>query len=151
MTIDLLPTVARLIGAPLPPRQIDGLDITPLLTGEPSARSPHEVLYFYWLNRLDALRSGQWKLHLPHDYPSPESVGADGRPGKIVRRETGLALYDLDADIGETTDVADRNPAVVARLMPFVEQARADLGDTATMRDGAGLREPGRLADPKRE
>jgi arylsulfatase A len=48
MTIDILPTFARLVGAPLPERPIDGLDISPLLLGEAGARSPHEALIFYY-------------------------------------------------------------------------------------------------------
>lgn len=147
MTIDLFPTIARLIGAKLPQRKIDGLDIAPLLTGQAAAKSPHEVLYFYWLKRLDAVRSGKWKLHLPHDYPSPETVGSDGRPGKVARREIGLSLFDLETDIGEMTNVAEKHPEIVARLMQFAEQARADLGDTATMREGNGTREPGRIPE----
>ncbi len=50
MTIDLLPTLARLAGAQTATdRPIDGLDIWPLMAGEPGAKNPHEVLaYFYW-------------------------------------------------------------------------------------------------------
>ena len=47
MTIDVLPTVAGITGQPLSSeRAIDGLDIGPLLRGEPGARSPHEALIF---------------------------------------------------------------------------------------------------------
>ena len=49
MTIDLLPTFAKLAGAELPPdRSIDGQDIWPLLPGQPGAKTPHEAFYFYW-------------------------------------------------------------------------------------------------------
>ncbi len=57
MTIDLLPTLARLAGGePAAKRPIDGRDIWPLMAGTPGAQSPHEVLYFYWLGELQALR-----------------------------------------------------------------------------------------------
>ena len=47
MTIDLLPTVAALIGAEVPKeRVIDGRDISRLLTGVKGSRDPHESLYF---------------------------------------------------------------------------------------------------------
>lgn len=146
MTIDLLPTIAGLIGAPLPERRIDGLDIWPLLSGKPGAKSPHDVLYFYWLNRLDAVRRGQWKLHLPHGYTTPDPAGSDSKPGVLVSREIELSLFDLTADVGETTNVAAKHPEVVAELMQFVEQARDDLGDSAAMRIGKNVREPGRVA-----
>ena len=147
MTIDLFPTIAQLIGAKLPEHKIDGLDIWPLLSGQPGAKSPHEALYFYWLNRLDAVRSGRWKLHLPHDYPHLDLPGGDSRPGKLTTQKTDLALFDLESDIGETTNVADQHEDVVERLLKFAEAARADLGDTATQRRGAGVREPGRVPE----
>jgi arylsulfatase A-like enzyme len=152
MTIDLFPTIGKLIGAPLTDnqingRRIDGLDIWPLLSAQPGAKSPHEVLYFYWLNRLDAVRSGGWKLHLPHDYPHPEQPGGDSQPGRLVTRKIELSLFDLEADIGETTNVAAKHPEVVARLQELVEAARVDLGDAATQRKGAGHRQPGRLPE----
>ena len=145
MTIDLFPTIAKLIGADLPRHKIDGLDIWPLLSAQEGAKSPHEALYFYWLNRLDAVRSGRWKLHLAHDYPHPDPVGGDAAPGKLKVQKIDQSLFDLEADIGETTNVAADHPDVVARLLIYAEAARADLGDTATKRVGSGVREPGRV------
>lgn len=145
MTIDVLPTVARLAGAPLPALPIDGLDLGPLLAGERGAKSPHEAFWFYWGNELHAVRSGDWKLHFPHDYISPNPVGGDGRPGKMATPRTGLALFNLAKDPGETREVSARNPEVVARLQALGEQARAELGDTATKQTGRGRREPGRV------
>ena len=106
-TMDLLPTLARLAGTTEPrDRIIDGKNIWPLLSGEKGARSPHEAYYFYHMKSLQAVRSGRWKLHL---------------------RNT--ALYDLDTDIAEKTNVAAAHPQIVARLKEFAAQAREDLGD----------------------
>ncbi len=149
MTIDIFPTIAGLIGARLPERKIDGLDIWPLLAAQPGAKSPHEALYFYWLNRLDAVRSGRWKLHFPHDYGHPDPPGGDARPGTVTTQKIGLSLFDLEADISETTNVADQHPEIVARLVNLAEVARDDLGDSATKRQGKGVREPGRLPEGK--
>jgi arylsulfatase A-like enzyme len=145
MTIDLLPTLAHLAGAPLPERRIDGLDIGPLLLGERDARSPHEVLLFYYGTELRALRSGRFKLVLPHRSESLEGPpGSGGKPGRYVTRDVPLALYDLVSDIGERTDVAAAHADVVARLQALAEKAREDLGDSLTKRTGRGVREPGR-------
>ena len=77
MTIDLFPTIAKLIGAQLPNHKIDGLDIWPLLAGKSKAKNPHEAYFFYYArNELQALRSGAWKMVLPHSYNS-----LNGRPG----------------------------------------------------------------------
>ena len=144
MTIDLLPTLARLAGAPVSTeRIIDGRDMWPLLAGRPNAQAPHDALYFYWGNELHAVRSGQWKLHLPHPYQSLDDGGHDGSPGKYVRKEIELSLFDLEKDPGETTNVADRNPAVVKQLLEYAERARDDLGDSLTSRVGKNVRPAG--------
>ena len=146
MTIDVLPTIARLVGAPLPERPIDGLDISPLLLGEAGARSPHDALLFYYGTELRAVRGGRFKLVLPHRSQTLDGpAGSGGRPGKYRQAEVPLALYDLGADVGETTDVASAHPDVVKRLLEAAEKAREDLGDSLTGRTGRGLREPGRV------
>ncbi|MFA6547199.1 MAG: sulfatase [Limisphaerales bacterium] len=155
MTIDLLPTFAKLIGAELPRHKIDGLDVWPLLAGATGAKNPHDAYYSYYANNeLQAMFSpdGRWKLQLPHGYRSlgGRPGGRDGVPAKYEQAKiTEPQLYDLRDDIGEKTDVASSNPAVVQRLLVLAEQARADLGDSLTRRQGAGVREPGRLPEGK--
>jgi arylsulfatase A len=146
MTVDLLPTLAGLAGAPVSSaRTIDGKDIWPLLANQRGAATPHEVLYFYWGAELHAVRSGRWKLHLPHPYQSLESAGKDGIPGKYVRKEIEQSLFDLDSDPGESVDVSAANPEVVRRLLEYVERAREDLGDSLTKRVGRNVRPAGRI------
>jgi arylsulfatase A-like enzyme len=146
MTIDVLPTVAKLASGGPPKHKIDGLDIGPLMVGQANARSPHEALYFYWGRSLEAVRSGKWKLHFPHEYRSlTGKPGADGRPGGYSTAKTDLALYDLEGDVGETTNVADKHPEVVARLKILADKAREDLGDAATKKEGTGVRAAGML------
>src|SRR6185436_7871936 len=105
MTIDLLPTFARLTGGKLSTNKIDGRDIWPLLSGMPWARTPHEVLLFYWGNELHAVRSGPWKLHLPHPYIRPVPPGNGGRPGRMMELHTTASLYDLEKDPDEKKDL----------------------------------------------
>jgi arylsulfatase A-like enzyme len=146
MTIDLLPTFAKLAGATLATdRIIDGKDIWPLLAGEPGAKSPHEALYFYWGTELHAVRSGKWKLHFPHPYWTVPTAGADGVSTKAKKAEIGLSLFDLEADVGESKNVAAEHPDVVKQLEAFGEQAREDLGDSLTNRIGKNVRPPGNL------
>ena len=141
MTIDLFPTLARLAGAAVPgPNTIDGRDMWPLLENAANAQAPHEALYFYWGTELHAVRSGRWKLHLPHPYQSLERAGHDGAPGTFARKELELSLFDLEADPGESTNVADHHLEVVTRLMWFAERARDDLGDSLTKRAGKNVR-----------
>jgi arylsulfatase A-like enzyme len=149
MTIDLLPTIAAYCGAKLPARPIDGLDIRPLLEGKKDARSPHEALFFYWNQELQAVRSGPWKFHVAHTYTHPEMPGGEGKPGKMISRKIEKALFNLDRDVGEMTNVAGDHPEVVARLEKLLDGMREDLGDSATMTKGKGVRPCGQVAAPK--
>jgi arylsulfatase A len=145
-TIDLLPTLARLAGAPVPAEPIiDGRDIWPVLANARGAKAPRDAMYFYWGNELHAIRSGKWKLHLPHPYQSLEHAGSDGIPGKYVRREIALSLFDLERDAGETTNLVDRHPDAVKRLLEHAERARDDLGDSLTKRAGRNVRTAGAM------
>lgn len=148
MTIDILPTMAKLIGAELPKHKIDGLNIMPLMKAEPGAKCPHEAFAFYYRqNQLQAVRSGPWKLVLPHEYPSMkgQEPGKDGKPGKAVSTKVEKPeLYNLKDDRNETTDVSAKHPDVMAMMQKHVEAFRTELGDSLTKRTGQGVREPGR-------
>jgi len=130
-TIDLLPTIARIAGAELPTdRVIDGLDISGILHG---ASSSLERPFFYYQHQdLRAVRMGKWKLHRPHQ-PSSGSIALEKWPIHIAPKDRILfdtyMLYDLENDIGETTDVSDEYPAVVARLSKQLDWAEKDIGD----------------------
>ena len=149
VTMDVLPTVAKLIDAQLSTeRKIDGKDIWPLMNGAAEAKSPHDVFYCYYDRALHAVRDRRWKLHLPHPYRTlaGKPGGKDGRPVQYDQAKTGLELYDLHNDVGETKNVAAEHPEIVARLMKHAETARATLGDTLTGSDGGEVRPAGKLA-----
>jgi arylsulfatase A-like enzyme len=145
-TIDILPTIAKLIDAKPPEHKIDGKDIWPLMTGEYAAPSPHTAFFFYWGRGLHAVRSDRWKLHFPHEYRSLLALpGRFGRPGRYIQRRTELALYNLDDDVSETVNVADAHPDVVRRLSEFGAAARVEMGDSLTGVTGNATRLPGQL------
>ena len=150
MTIDLFPTIARLVGAELPEHTLDGLDVWPLICGQPSARNPHAAYWFYYeVNQLQAIVTGdgRWKLQLPHTYRTLGGLpgGRSGTPVPYENRKLEKPeLYDLVNDLPETSDVAARHPEIVERLEAEAEQARMELGDALTGRTGRGAREPGR-------
>lgn len=152
MEIDLLPTISTLIGGKLSDRKIDGKNILPLLQGKPGAQSTHEALIFYAGDELQAIRSGPWKLHFPHPYITVDGEpGRDGKPARFGQMKPkaitqsgiagiasrhgyrveniGLSLYNLNADPGETRDVAKDHPEVVERLQKLAEPTRQELGD----------------------
>ncbi len=166
--IDILPTVAEIVGGTLPSHPTDGRSILPLLLGRADAKAPREALYIYAGEELQAIRAGAFKLHLPHEYLTV--AGPPGRNGKPANYENmkplaitesgirgiasrhgygvgaiGLSLYDLRSDAGESRDVASQHPEIVRRLQNEAEKARAELGDALTKRRGAGLRPAGSL------
>jgi arylsulfatase A-like enzyme len=147
-TIDILPTVAAMVDAKLPDHKIDGFDIRPLMFGEADAKSPHtHFACYYKAGELHAVRDRQFKLVFPHTYRSLNGREGtdDGKPIKYVQNKAELALYDLRADVGETTDVAADHPEVMERLMKYAEEIRDDLGDRLQKKKGSGIRAAGRV------
>ena len=73
--MDVLPTIARAVHAQLPANHVvDGKDLLPLLTGD-EGRSPHEFLFHYCQDRVDAVRyrprEGEWTLGRENKHVSP--------------------------------------------------------------------------------
>jgi arylsulfatase A-like enzyme len=104
--LDLLPTLAALVGTPVR-HAVDGFDISPLLLGEPGVTSPRRELYSlygYAKNRHESMREGRWKLHLKQP---PE-------------------LYDLASDITESQNLAAAHIDTVTRLTQRAEQIRQE-------------------------
>jgi arylsulfatase A-like enzyme len=149
MTIDLLPTFAGIVGTGLPKLPIDGKDAWPLISGQPGAKSPQEVYYFYYENnQFQALTTERWKLQLPHTYRTlgdqPRATG--GKPVKYSNVTINSPeLYAVQKDIGEKTNVASENAAELSRLLAIGDNMRAELGDSLTKTKGTGNREPGRV------
>jgi arylsulfatase A-like enzyme len=112
-TIDILPTIAALTGTSLPAgRTIDGVDLSPLLTGEtPSPRE--EFLYYAMSGRLDGIRQGDWKLlALP-----PKGGG-----------KADTMLFNLAEDVGEKNNLAKEKPELVNRLRQRMTELDAAIG-----------------------
>ena len=137
-TIDILPTVAEIVGEKNIKNKIDGVSLIPLLYGVPNA-NPRNELFYYYGEKLIAVRKGKWKLVFPHVYRSYVKVepGENLYPGLYGKGKAGLELYNLNNDIGETTDLAEQFPDVVIELEELGEQARSILGDKITGRIGS--------------
>ena len=108
--IDIWPTLAGLVGQPIPAdRTLDGVDAWPLLSGQVQDLGRAAIFGFdeadFTTVELGAVRSGKWKLHVTTS-------------GRTV---TPVALYDLDADIGETSNRLSAEPDVVAQLVTLGE------------------------------
>ena len=128
--MDILPTILNISGSSQPRMNpIDGQNIWPILIGKKGAKSPHEAFFFVSKNEIQAVRSGKWKLHVPHKYRIVKSAGADGMPGEQDNSggEIGLSLYNLDKDPSEQNNVANKNPKIVEQLQQYITDFRIDL------------------------
>ncbi len=143
-TIDILPTFAAMAGLKGPDREIDGVNAAALLKGEPDA-DPRKEFYYYYGNTLQAVRRGDWKLHVPHDYRNNEGIPPTRTSARAPERKgrTSYELYNMKDDAAERRNVADLHPDVVEELKAMAAGAIARLGN-GTQR-GPGTREPGRL------
>jgi arylsulfatase A-like enzyme len=107
-TLDVLPTLANLVGVKAPNAPtLDGFDVSPVLLGETGARSPRTTLYSlygYAKNRFESVRDARWKLHLTEP---PQ-------------------LYDLRADLTESSNIAAQHPDEVRRLTELADRLRRD-------------------------
>jgi arylsulfatase A-like enzyme len=132
-TMDLLPTFATISGGKTPAdRIIDGRDIWPILNGK-SKGHPRDAFFYYQMDQLQAVRSGNWKLFVAMDQKKRNWGKPEGKKA--------LALFNLAADIHEDNNVAAENPAVVKQLLAHAQTAREDLGDVN--RPGKGQRKAG--------
>ena len=136
--IDVVPTLLAATEAPAPKNEIDGVSFLSVLkSGQPASR---DSFAYYYGDRLEAVRKGKWKLHLPHAYRSyVDMIPAelDGYPAKTHQRQIGFSLYDLEKDPGEKEDLAADQPELVKELQALAESERKCLD--------AGKRPVGRL------
>lgn len=141
-TMDLLPTLVAMAGGELDDGvKRDGYDITALIEGEDGAKTPYEAFAYYYIDQLQAVRSGPWKLFVPL-----ESFARHPHYDPKVKSTQGPLLFHLYDDIACENNVADENPDIVAKLMQYAEQFRADMGDADA--PGPGLRKPGKVETP---
>ena len=141
--MDVLPTVAGIAGAQPPQdRIIDGKDILPLMT-KPGAPSPHDAFFYYNGEKLEAVRSANWKLVFPRT--AMDDTPYDRKPGAAKEALLPEALYDLAADVGERKDLIGEHPEVAQRLRALAERMREDIGDSATKQKGKNRRPVGRV------
>lgn len=104
-SMDLLPTITQWAGGDLPAHTLDGMDIGSLFLNPTTSASPRtDLLYYARDGGLEAIRVGNWKLHVaktrvwPADVPFP------------------VSLYNLANDISEEHNVASDHPDIVEQL-----------------------------------
>ena len=111
-SMDIFATASAIAEAKTP-KQVEGVDLIPFLTGKDNGR-PHQTLYWRQGGKT-ALRHGDWKLV---------------RMGK--RFESGNAkweLYDLSKDISEKKNLATSHPERLTELVELWEKMNEEMSD----------------------
>lgn len=132
--IDMLPTLTTLTKGKLPTKEIDGQDLsTLLLEGKSLATRPY---YYYRSGKVEAVRLGDWKLHIPHVFRYVDNIGFNGERGNYAYQQTALELYNLQYDPSERYNLAESNPDIVVQLQTLImdEQAEMDREKRAPFR-----------------
>lgn len=129
--LDLYPTFCEITGAKLPDQALDGVSLVPLLKGEPEASAPLAERPLYW-HFPAYLQSYGGNYHLEQRDPLFRS-----RPCSVIRtgkwklheyfEDNRLELYDLDADIGESHNLAKTNPEKTAELHARLKTWREEI------------------------
>ncbi|NOR67751.1 MAG: sulfatase-like hydrolase/transferase, partial [Woeseiaceae bacterium] len=104
VSMDIVPMALHAAGLSLPSdRNLDGKDPTAALTGR--ASSPHKYLYWSWGSRSNAIRKGRYKLIRERN-----STNQDWQ------------LFDLQTDIGETSNLLAERPEIAEQLKAEYER-----------------------------
>jgi len=134
--MDFYPTLASLVGYRVPAKPArDGYDVSGIWLGQPDAKSPYDAFFYYMVDRLQAVRMGNWKLHL-------------GLTKQRIAPKKHQ-LYNLASDLGETTDVAQAHPEIVQTLLDRMQVIREDIGDKILNIKGKNERAPAVSKHPK--
>lgn len=106
---DVMPTLSELVGIEAP-EDTDGISFLPVLLGNESEQEQHDYLYWEYPGSggQQAVRMGKWKAV---------------RSGIISEGNLEIELYDLEADVQEQNNVADRHPEVVEEIRRIMEQS----------------------------
>jgi len=124
---DIMPTLAELTGADVPDA-CDGISMVPTLLGS-GEQKQHEFLYWEYIGQY-AVRMGKWK-------------GWRKEPNRRSAKGVPWQLYDLESDVSETTDLAEKYPEIVAQIDAISRREHTDV------RPGGSL--PGATVDASRD
>ena len=115
--MDLMPTLAKITGADIPDDiRMDGADISKLLLNPETSILPERPFYYYARNgKPEAIRLGKWKLHID------KSIGWNSK------EEFPVSLYNLEMDISEADNIAEKHPEIAEKLRSMILEFDASI------------------------
>ena len=129
MNIDLLPTLVAWCGAPKAAADLDGRDISALLTTR-SAASPHDELLLFINEEIAAIRTQRWKYVVRAHYRTFDAQL------DLAGRTDWPVLIDMANDPGESYDVSSRHPDILSDLTTRLQRAREKFAPLKTPQPG---------------
>ena len=123
-TIDVLPTIAAITGKALPDKKIDGMDVSGLWLGTKHQSPRNEFVHYTSQGNLEGIRQGDWKLLVKKPRNNRQNQGQARKPAQVM-------LFDLANDLGEQTNLAEKNPEIVARLKSRMEELDSEITENA--------------------
>jgi arylsulfatase len=116
-TMDLYPTILHLAKAEVPKdRQIDGNDMIDLLTGKKDKVT--DVVYYYHMSRLQAIRKGPWKAHFTTMPSYSQQPPKEHNPP---------LLYNIEIDPSELYDVSQAHPDIVEEIKKVYDEHKKNM------------------------
>jgi arylsulfatase A-like enzyme len=106
---DMMATLADLSGAPAP-QNLDSISFVPELLGQ-GKQSKHDYLY--------------WEFY-EKGFSQAVLIGGRWKGIRLLEPSAPIQLYDLANDLGEKTDLAAKNPELVARVAEVMRTAHVD-------------------------
>ena len=113
---DFFPTVLEMVGAcPMPQQHMDGISLVPILEG--GASLDRDAIFWHFPHYSN------------HGMQSPGAAIRSGRYKLLEYFENGtVQLFDLESDLGETTNLAKEHPEIASQLLEKLHQWQEDIG-----------------------
>ena len=126
--LDFFATAAEIIGQPVPAGSCeDSVSFLPALKGRPIVSTRHGVIH-HSISGHFAYRQGPWKLALAKGSGGWSSPTEKQMPAGSPKGQ----LYDMQNDIGETTNLFETKPEIVSQLLDLlkadIERGRSTAG-----------------------
>ncbi|KAA9036154.1 sulfatase [Ginsengibacter hankyongi] len=127
--LDLYPTFAALANFQFNDNvRRDGNDISDYLF-HPDAKREARPFYYWHVGYLQAVRYGDWKLSLLGRFSKEEQQNILKSTYHIADFSDHIELYNLREDPGESNDVSEKHPDIVAEILKLAEKEKRELGE----------------------
>ena len=124
--MDLFPTLAEMIKEDLPKDRVyDGVSLMPIINGGGIDRKKNHPFFYYNSENLQAVRLGDWKLHLPRTQDELPFWDKN----KAFLKLTKPVLFNIEDDVAEKKDMAAEKPELVKEMLKLVAEMKLSLGE----------------------